>query len=173
MDRLDYSSCKYFLYLLSEGLLKMDWYGPAGCLFRCNGQIYMNMVWFTWKSAYAFKEFCLLFLNLFFCHDDSDFLWCVFLGNYGFRNGYYGFKIWMDFIYTLLLLCRCRLCMYLLFRIISCTGYESHLVGDTQVWVLHPGVVTGKLSLMTGGHCLLPLQCKSLLLQVALCLCLT
>ena len=41
---------------------------------------------------------------------------------------------------------------------------------DTQVWVLHLEVVTGRLSDMTGGHCHHPLQCKSLLLQVALCL---
>ena len=67
MDRLDYSSSKHFLYFFSEGLLKMDRYGSAGCLFRCNGWICMNMIWFTWKSAYAFKEFWILFLDLFFC----------------------------------------------------------------------------------------------------------
>ena len=121
MDRLDYSSCKHFLYLLSEGLFKMDRYGSAGCLLRCNGHICMNTVRLTWKSAYAFKEFWILFLDLFLCLDDSDFLQCVFFGYYGFRSGYYRLRIGMDIIYILLLLCRFRLCMCLLVRIIHFT----------------------------------------------------
>ena len=125
MDRLDYSSCKHFFHLLSEGLFKMDRYQSAGCLFRCNGWICMNMVRPTWKSAYAFKQFWILFLDLFLCLDDSDFLWCVFSGYYGFRSDYCRLRIAMDIIYILLLLCRFRLCMYLLFRIICCNLYES------------------------------------------------
>ena len=125
MDRFDHSNCKHFINLLSEGLLKMYRYGPAGCLFWCNGQICMNMVWLTWKSAYAFKELWVLFLDLFLSLDNLDFLQCVFSMGYGFRAGYYGSRMWMDIIYALLLLCRSRLCMYLLLRIIYYTQYET------------------------------------------------
>ena len=64
MDRLDFSSGKHFLHLLSEGLLKMDRYGSAGCLFRCNGWICVNMTWLTWELAYVIEEFWILFPNL-------------------------------------------------------------------------------------------------------------
>ena len=56
MDRLDNSSSKHFLYLLSESLLKMDRYGSVGCLFRCNGWICMDMIWLTWESAMPLKS---------------------------------------------------------------------------------------------------------------------
>ena len=46
---------------------------------------------------------------------------------------------------------------------------QSLLVGGIQVLVLHPGVVIGTLFHMIGEHCLHLLQCKSLLLQAALC----
>ena len=80
MGRHDDSSGKHFLSLLSEGLLEMNRYGSVGCLFGCNGWIYMNMIWLTWELAYAFKEFWVLSLNLLLCLHDSYFLQCVFLG---------------------------------------------------------------------------------------------
>ena len=87
MDRLGDSGSKHFLNLLSESLLEMNRYGSAGCLFGCNGWIYMNMIWLTWELAYAFEEFWVLFLNLLLCLHDSDFLWCVFMQYFRFGSG--------------------------------------------------------------------------------------
>ena len=61
----------------------------------------------------------------------------------------------------------------------SFLGYSAALdmrfaLGEsTQAGVLYLEIVIERLPLITGGHCLLPLQCSSLLLQVVLCLCLT
>ena len=56
MDKLDDSGSKHFLNLLLESLFEMNRYRSARCLFGCNGQIYMNMMWLTWESAYAFQR---------------------------------------------------------------------------------------------------------------------
>ena len=87
MEWLDDSSSKHFLNLLSESLLKMNRYGSAGCLFGCNGWIYMNTIWLTWELAYASEEFWVLFLNLLLCLNNSYFLQCVFLGYFRLEVG--------------------------------------------------------------------------------------
>ena len=122
MNRLDHTSFE----LLLEGFFKIYWYGSAGCLLWCNRWICMDVVWLTWKSAYSFKEFWIQFFDLLLGFDNLDFLFCVFLlqygsisCNYGCRIGYYGSR--MGSFCVVLLFYGSRLCMYLFLWIICCT----------------------------------------------------